>query len=126
MAFHMGNGGNVTIASTAVNIGKWSFRKKSRLSEITHSGTSGYAKWIGTVKEGTFTFDAPWDDAALVTGLGIVEGAEATAKFYLGNSTKFFQVAIIFEDVGYECDNKEGHVSYDTAGKLNGAVTEPV
>ncbi len=59
--FHRGQGGSVLAGSVAFAVLDWTLTKTNRLTEITNSGSLGYAEYFPGVTEGSGSFNALWD-----------------------------------------------------------------
>ena len=124
--FWSGNGGKVTKSSTDINVKEWTLQKSTRLADITHSGSSGWAIFKGTVKEASGTVKASWDSTQLPEAtLSMDVGAEVALTLVLGGSTKTFTFTAVIETLNHQCNNQTGEVTYDFTFKAITAVTAP-
>lgn len=125
--FHAGHGGKVTAGTNDLAILTWSLPRHAKLAEITNSGSGGIEQWFKLIKGGTFQFKAIWDSTLIPeVDAGMDVGDSVTLKFYLGDSTKFYQFVGLIEHVSSQVDNQNGVVIYDADGKINSAVTLPL
>src|SRR5437870_1819614 len=97
--FHMGNGGKVSVGAADLPTIEWSFTKRNRVNEITHSGSNKVAQYQKGVSEyqGTVTF--LWDALAMPETVSVDDGTEATLKLYYGDSGKQRTIYAIFEEI---------------------------
>ena len=107
MAFHSGNGGGITVGGgSALNIGRYTIRAPMRLTENTHSGTSGSSNYDAVVRDCSSEFQIPFDDTLIPdTDSGLIAGTKVTIVFQLGSSGKTVTLTnTTVEDYEYEND----------------------
>lgn len=90
------------------HIGKYSWREKSLLANVTNSATRGYQRMVGTVKGGSGSFSFPIDHNYLPRSFNITAGSELWVRFYKGNTTEYDLIPIVIEETGKDADNAEG------------------
>lgn len=105
----------------------WSITRSARLADTTASDSSTRERWQSTLTGGTWTCKALWDSTVIPdTDVGLQPGTAVTLLFYVGDSTKFYQFPAVVETLTPATDNQNGVVVFDLAGKINGAVVEPL
>lgn len=124
----MGHSGSVTAGATALQTVEWVMTKRNRLAEITHSGTSGWAKRIKTVSEATFNVTAVWDSASSSQpeSYTLDAGDEVNGTFKVGNSAlNYTSVPLIIETLEISVNNQNNAVMYKFTAFSNGVVPDP-
>lgn len=120
-----GKDGTVKIGSTDVcEIRNWKFNPKSNNPKYASNKTSGYKRTVAGVKEATGSMSGAWDNAN--DFLAVVDvGTDVTLKLYT-NTTKFFSVPAVIDDVSVNVDVDNGEiVGWDANFSSNGAWTNP-
>lgn len=128
MAFYSGVGGKVTFDTTSdvdFDVIEWSIDQRSRLAETTSSSDSGWASYIGGVKEASITFSCVWNDSKIPETSGPGLGVAGTLKAYMGGSTKFYSASFVIEQMSPRVNTRNGEVTINITAKATGAVTPP-
>ncbi len=100
--------------------------KSSRLADITHSGSAGWAVFKGTVKEASGSVKAVWDSDAMPDAtLSLDVGTEITLGLFMGDAGTSYQFPAVIETLSHQVNNQTGCVTYDFTFKSTGAVTGP-
>lgn len=121
-----GKDGTVKIGSTDIcEVRNWKFNPKSNNPKYASNKTSGYKRTVAGVKEATGSISGAWDNAN--DFLAVVDvGTDVTLKLYT-NTTKFFSVPAVIDDVSVNVDIDNGEiVGWDANFSSNGAWTNPV
>ena len=121
--YHKGNGGAMTINSTARPTIDASIKESNRVAETTNSSSSGRATWLGTVSEADFSCTVLFDSTALLSTLSV--GSSYTVRGDLGDSGKFYTGTAVLETVEHKWNNRQGVVEASVTGKYSGSITPP-
>jgi hypothetical protein len=122
--YRIGKGGKFVFDTEDVHVKTWRLKLINNLQDGTTTGSAGKKEWYEGESEYEFSAEIFVDFTTMLTDV-IFEGAQATAEFYIGDSTKFFTGLAIIGDVEYVND-KGSLVTYNVNGKINGALTSPV
>ena len=125
--FRSGNGGSISVGATSLDIATWTLNTGGRLTENTHSGTSGASNYELVVVDASWTVEVPLDETALPdTDLGLTAGAKVTITFKIGAGAKTYVLTnTTVEGVEATNNNSTDIVRVRVTGK-GGAVTRPV
>jgi hypothetical protein len=125
--FHAGNLGHISASTTNFSTIEWSFTKRNRLAETTHSGSSGAATWAATVDEADGRAKCVWDSTQIpdTTATAIDTGDTVALKLYVGDSTKFYSFSGIIETLTVTTNSRTGVAEFEVGFKSTGAITDP-
>ncbi len=102
------------VSNTGINVTEWAFTKSARMADLTHSGTSGWALNKASVLEAAGSVKAYWDsDSDIDATVGIHEGAEVTLFLKIGDSSEYFAIYAIIENLIVNVNNQTGFVHYE-------------
>lgn len=125
--FVSGVGGHMSAGSTNYSTIEWSFTKRNRLAEVTHSGSGGSAEWAPTVDEADGRAKCVWDSTQIpdddTTAVDV--GDSVTLKLYVGASTYFYSMTAKIETLTVTSTSRQGVVEFEVTWKASGAVTDP-
>lgn len=120
-----GKDGTVKIGSTDIcEVRNWKFNPKSNNPKYASNKTSGYKRTVAGVKEATGSISGAWDNAN--DFLAVIDVGTGVTLLLYTNTTKFFSVPAVIDDVSVNVDVDNGEiVSWDSNFSSNGQWTNP-
>jgi hypothetical protein len=124
--FHSGIGGKITSGANEFAVMDWQFTTSNRKSEVTHSGSGGWAEWISGVTEGSGSANCVWDSTKVPEDFGLNPfGSTASLVLTVGNSTKTYAFSAIIDSIAVTSNARADAVTFSVNFTATGTITNP-
>jgi predicted secreted protein len=122
MAKIIGQGGDISVSSTAYHVSEWSLAVSNDVQDVTDTGSNGWVSRIPGVSSGELTFRAWWGGSATALTTTFAVGTKVTASLTEGTSGG--TVSGAFYISGFTItNNSKTAVEFQATGQSDGAVT---